>query len=165
MRFSPTISAIIPLSVSATFQDRVYSFLRNLPVTRYMFRMFKKIELAQILQFQQPDVVFSPLHIEVLVFGKWKSVLSVHDLRETMPEFYDVEKARTLRINVLRSDAIVVAWKHPYNQLIETFPEQRAKTHLVPFPVPISRGNNQFGNCQSDQEIILFASALNKRTI
>ena len=66
MRFSPTISAIIPLSVSATFQDRVYSFLRNQPVTRYMFRMFKKIELAQILQFQQPDVVFSPLHIEVL---------------------------------------------------------------------------------------------------
>ncbi len=162
MRFSPTIRGALNV-VHPRFSNAVYSFLKNQKYIRLIFRRLRLFELSFVLRQQRPDIVYSPLHVESLIFGEGKTVISVHDLREIMPEFYDKERAQSLKANILNSHGIVVAWKHPYEQLIAMFPLQKSKTYLIPFPIPITGRDDSFKENEEQQEIILFASALREQ--
>jgi len=163
MRFSPTIRGTLD-AIQPRFSDVIYSFLKNQRLVRFIYLKFRQFELKRVLWDQNPDIVYSPLHVEALSFGKWRTVLSVHDMREIMPEFYDEMKARLLKANIINSQGIIVAWKHPYQQLMELFPLQKLKVHLIPFPVPITRSKNRTTMIYpGEQEIILFASALREQ--
>lgn len=161
------ISASIRSTVATTqltLSNPVYLYLKKQKIFRFIFHKLKQYELGRVIRFQNPDIVYTPLHIEALVFGPWKTVLSVHDLREIMPEFYEREKAELLKKNLAKTEGIIVAWRHPYGQLIENFPLYKPKTHLIPFPIPITRNRNKYDPGSSGQkEIILFASALREQ--
>ena|GEM_PF-4672287 len=163
MGFSPTIRGRISTKQSG-LSDRFYRFLKEQKIFRLIFRNLKQFELRQTIRRQKPDIVYSPLHVEALVFGNWKTIITVHDLREIMPEFYDEERARSLQENIAKSHGIVIAWQHPFDQLREKFPRYKAKTYLIPFPIPIARiESSSAAPDQCEKEIILYASALREQ--
>ena len=170
-RLSPHSNLILtPVRLSPRVFDHVRSSATNLSaglyqglkksfLARMAFRLVRCLDLQLRLRKIKPDVVYSSYHLEMLCGGKGKMVVTVHDLREAMREFYDVEKAPILQRNVEKARAVIVAWKHPFDQLKDMFPETRDKAHLIPFPIPISPNGLQ-PEVQSRNEILLFASAL-----
>src|SRR5215510_11500868 len=99
VRFSPTIRGTSHESQHG-LSSAFYLFLKSQKIFRLVFRKFKQFELSHLLQGQKPDVVYSPFHVEPLIFGKWRTIVTVHDLREIMPEFYDEERAGSLQENI-----------------------------------------------------------------
>lgn len=159
MRFSPTAFTFAVHGMRNG--NRFLSYIKGLQIARCIYASLKKLELIGLIKKHRPDIVYSPFHIENLVFGHGKVVLSVHDLREVTNEFFDEEKARTLTSNIKNSSAIAIAWLHPFEQFNRLFPEESEKAFLIPFPIPISSPAHGFQQqTNSEKEILLFASAL-----
>jgi glycosyltransferase involved in cell wall biosynthesis len=146
-------------SQSKGIMARLYAQLKKRFIARVAFRLIRRINLELTLQFVQPDVVYAPFQLEILGSSTWKTLITVHDLREVMTEFFDAEKASILRRNIDMACAVMIAWKHPFDQFVQMFPESRDKAHLAPFPIPISPTNLNTV-IRQDREMLLFASAL-----
>ncbi len=144
-----------------TIDATIYSWLKHRKWARDVFQCARRFELKQIMRKLQPDLIYSPFQLEILLNGPWKTVITVHDLRELMPEFFDPEGAQILHWNVENANGIVVSWKHPFEQLNEMFPSTNGKSFLIPFPVPmIYDGRSSVAHLRDQQETILYASAL-----
>lgn len=64
-----------------------------------------------------------------------RSVVVVHDMRRFQLRYGSGAITQVLARNVARADALVASWPHPYHHLLQTFPEARPKTALIPLPV------------------------------
>lgn len=146
-------------STSAGLLAKLYAWLKNRALARKVFQYIRRLELELRLRIIQPDIVYSSYHLETLGSAKWKTLITVHDLREAMREFYDAEKASILLRNLKMARAVIVAWKHPFHQLTKMFPEMSGKVCLIPFPIPMTPQGSKF-ETTGTPEILLFASAL-----
>ncbi|MBC7596543.1 MAG: glycosyltransferase [Kineosporiaceae bacterium] len=63
------------------------------------------------------------------------SVVTVHDLRVFEPALASTMDQAIIRKNVANAKAVVCSWPHPYEHLLELFPEAADKAFLVGLPV------------------------------
>jgi glycosyltransferase involved in cell wall biosynthesis len=64
-----------------------------------------------------------------------RPIVILHDLRQFQPAIGSAKKGAVIRENVGRAAAVITSWPHPYRQALETFPEARFKTAMIPLPV------------------------------
>ncbi|MDG9675553.1 glycosyltransferase [Micromonospora sp. DH14] len=86
-----------------------------------------------------------------------RSIVVLHDLRRFRPNTEPTNLNAMIRENVSRAGAVVTSWPHPYQHALETFPEARFKTAMIPLPVfnPPPPGIQP----NSDPALLLFPSA------
>ncbi|WP_345762833.1 glycosyltransferase [Diaminobutyricibacter sp. McL0608] len=79
------------------------------------------------------DVVWYPFHRSLATAVA--SVVTVHDLRVFERDFASVMDQRIIEENVRNARALVCSWPHPFDSLIERFPEAEKKSFQIPLPV------------------------------
>jgi glycosyltransferase involved in cell wall biosynthesis len=85
-----------------------------------------------------------------------RSVVTLHDLKPFQREFWSPVYTEIIRKNVERAAALVVSWPHPYQQVLEMFPEARSKTVLIPLPAFHGRPSDM--TTQPDPHLLLYPS-------
>jgi glycosyltransferase involved in cell wall biosynthesis len=61
--------------------------------------------------------------------------VTVHDLRVFEAEFASPMDQQIISSNVSSAAALVCSWAHPYEHLVQLFPEAASKIFLIPLPV------------------------------
>lgn len=85
------------------------------------------------------------------------SVLVLHDLRRILPGQRSAGYVEVVRENVRKASAIAVSWPHPFNQVLETFPEARGKTVMIPLPAFHPRPDDAVNDPQG--KLLLYPSS------
>lgn len=139
VKFLPlTLSASISVAVGESPKPLLKACYGHVKKSRLAKDLFWRLRLWEeycLLRKLKPDVVYYPFHLDRIhpkLAGK--SVVTVHDLRELQPEFYNQQNANVIRANVRVARAVVSSWKHPFDHLHNLFPEVEEKSFLVPFP-------------------------------
>ena len=110
---------------------------------------------ANPLVADDPTVTLYPFH-RVPARAR-RSVVTLHDLRSFQGEFRSRSDMDVVRANVARASAVVVSWPHPFQQVLDTFPEARAKTALI--PLPAFHGLRSRRSAERDPGLLLYPSS------
>lgn len=97
-------------------------------------------------------VVWQPFH-RVPVTGA-NSVVTVHDLRVFEPDLASPMDQQIITENIRKARAIICSWAHPYDSLVQRFPDAASKTFLIPLPV-LNTGEWTERAAQKDRELRL----------
>lgn len=81
---------------------------------------------------EEPDVRIYPFHRTPARNGRY--MVTVHDLRVFEAEFASNADRAVIARNVEGASAVVASWPHPYNGILDRFPEAAEKTFLVSLP-------------------------------
>jgi len=79
------------------------------------------------------STVWYPFHRAVA--SAESSVVTVHDLRVFQTDMASQMDQQIISANIRSAKAIVCSWAHPYNEILELFPEAGDKLFRIPLPV------------------------------
>ena len=161
LTFSAGISAAVKGNKDAWLK-KYYSRLKKSALAKDVFWALRLREEYRLLKSLKPDIVYYPFHRDRIhrKFA-YRSVVTVHDLRELQPGLSSPRDARIVSTNVRLARVVVTSWKHPFDQLHELFPKERDKFFLVPFPPAMGTLDPHEVSDEDDsgeEEIVLYVS-------
>ncbi|GAB3611829.1 glycosyltransferase family 4 protein [Humibacter ginsengisoli] len=123
----------VRMSAGSAWQVRLRSILPPSLKTSRLVGAVRRIRSAAVRSEAGNNVVWYPFHRSLATATN--SVVTVHDLRVFEPQLASVMDQRIIAQNVQSAKAIVCSWPHPYESLLERFPEAREKAFQIPLPV------------------------------
>ena len=161
LTFSAGISAAVKGN-RGVWIKKSYSYLKSSELAKGVFWALRSREERRLLKSLRPDVVYYPFHRDrIHPMYAYRSVVTVHDLRELQHGLSNPRDARIVSTNVQLARAVVSSWKHPFDQLHELFPEAKGKSFLVPFPPAMGiMGPHEASDIadSGEEEIVLYVS-------
>lgn len=147
----------VPLSNSSGIGRQLHRVLpHSLRSSRLIRRTLSSLRsYANPVAIDDPTVTLYPFHR--VPARASRSVVTLHDLRSFQPEFRSRSDMEIIRKNVDRAAAIVVSWPHPFQQVIDTFPDARTKTVLI--PLPAFHGRRPRPTAERDPCLLLYPSS------
>lgn len=128
---------ISPLQISLPADGRVQSFLRRrMPANLRRSRVVGWVRLARsrsVPKLAGAPVTWMPFHR--VPPTQQRFVVTVHDLRVFEEGLESKMDQRILRSNIENSEAVICSWPHPYQRVLEMFPDAAHKTFLSALPV------------------------------
>lgn len=124
---------VVRLDAGSRWQTALRSKLPAGLKTSRVVGVVRRVRSRAVRAAGRRNVIWYPFHRSLATAAN--SVVTVHDLRVFEPEFASAMDQRIVARNVRRASALVCSWPHPYEALIERFPDARNKTFQIPLPV------------------------------
>lgn len=123
----------VRMSAGSTWQVRLRSILPASLKTSRLVGAVRRVRSGAVRSEAGRNVVWYPFHRSLATAAN--SVVTVHDLRVFEPQLASVMDQRIIAQNVRHAKALVCSWPHPYESLLERFPEAHGKVFQIPLPV------------------------------
>ena len=123
----------IPLRANSLWQVTIRRILPESLKRSWVVRLVRSARSRPIAAISGDVTTWFPFHRSVA--RARTAVVTVHDLRVFEADFASPMDQQIISDNVSAASAIVCSWAHPYEHLVELFPEAATKTFLVPLPV------------------------------
>lgn len=146
----------VRMSAGSDWQTRLRSWLPASLKTSRLVGAVRRVRSGAVRREAGENVVWYPFHRSVATASS--SVVTVHDLRVFEPELASVMDQKIIGDNVARAKAVVCSWPHPYESLLERYPDAGSKVFQIPLPV-LNAGEPREGRTAPDGSVTLFYPA------
>lgn len=146
----------VRMSASTGWQVRLRSVLPASLKASRLVGAVRRVRSGAVRSRAGDDVVWYPFHRSLATAQN--SVVTVHDLRVFEPELASVMDQRIIERNVAHATAVICSWPHPYESVLERFPDVRDKVFLIPLPV-LNAGEPREGRTAPTGQVTLLYPA------